>query len=101
MSLRSFKDRLIGRLLTRYPSLVRRWTRGLVASGDARSESLGDPWATLAKPLAECRVAIVTTAGVHLRSQESFDMETANGDPTFREIPDDTPAGELIITGPS
>ncbi len=98
MSFRSFKDRLIGRLLTRYPALVRRWAKGRAGSGDERSESLGDPWAPLAKPLAECRIAIVTTAGVHLRSQEAFDMETPNGDPTFREIPDAAPAGELTIT---
>ncbi|MEE9256752.1 MAG: glycine/sarcosine/betaine reductase selenoprotein B family protein [bacterium] len=95
MGIRGLKDRLVARLLTRYPALVRRWAEGRrFTAGDA----LGDPWADLDKPLAECRVAIVTTAGVHLKDQPPFDMKNPNGDPTFREIPDDAPRDQLTIT---
>ena len=40
------------------------------------------PW-TKAKPLAESRVAIVTTAALHLSSDNAF----ANADTTFRVLP--------------
>ena len=40
----------------------------------------------------------MTTAGVHLKSQKPFDMEDKEGDPTFREVPKDTPKSSLTIT---
>lgn len=43
----------------------------------------------LRRPLAEARVALVSTAGVHLDDQQPFHVETVAGDPTFRLIPDD------------
>lgn len=48
------------------------------------------------KPLAESRVALVTSAGVHTKSQEKYD--TKIGDHTYRIIPDDIPMSELMIT---
>ena len=41
-------------------------------------------------PLEKARVALVTTGGVHLPSQEPFDDEAKGGDSSFREIPSDT-----------
>ena len=55
----------------------------------------GIPWTPLRKPLEQCRFALVTTAGLYLRSeQEPFDLdrerrEPAWGDPTYRAIPSD------------
>jgi D-proline reductase (dithiol) PrdB len=43
-------------------------------------------------------VALVTTAGVHLRQDEPFNMRDPAGDPTFREIPADAAAGSWTIT---
>ena len=43
----------------------------------------------LQKPLAEARVALVTSAGVHLADQEPFHTATIAGDATFRVIPND------------
>jgi D-proline reductase (dithiol) PrdB len=40
----------------------------------------------------------VTTAGVHLKSQEPFNMDDPDGDPTFRAIPTDAPRADLTIT---
>jgi D-proline reductase (dithiol) PrdB len=52
----------------------------------------------LHKPLAECRAVLITTAGIHLRSQQPFDMENKDGDATYREIPATTQMDELTIT---
>lgn len=45
------------------------------------------PWTPLRKPLAECRVALVSSAGFVLNGQVPFDEHRLGGDPTFREIP--------------
>lgn len=47
------------------------------------------PFAPLEKPLAEARVAIVSTAGLTLPSQQPFDDGIRGGDWSFREIPHD------------
>ncbi len=55
------------------------------------------PFARLAKPLAECTVALVTSCGVHLQSQERFNMEARGGDPTYREfLWDEITAGYVV-----
>lgn len=41
---------------------------------------------------------MITTGGVHLSSQKPFDMKDPSGDPSFREIPADTPSENLCIT---
>ena len=53
------------------------------------------PFALLAKPLAEARVAIVSTAGLTLPSQPPFDDEVRGGDWSFREITGDAGVGTL------
>jgi D-proline reductase (dithiol) PrdB len=50
------------------------------------------PWTPLRKPLAECRVALVTSAGVALKTDQPFDQEGERrnpwwGDPSYRLIP--------------
>ena len=45
------------------------------------------PFARLAKPLAESRLALVTTGGVHLPDQQRFDIDDYLGDCSYREIP--------------
>ena len=56
------------------------------------------PWARLSKPLSESVVTLVTTAGVHLKSHEPFNMDDPDGDPSFRAIPADVQRGDLTIT---
>lgn len=41
------------------------------------------------KPLDECRIALVTTGGVHLPEQTRFDIDDPLGDCSYREIPSD------------
>jgi D-proline reductase (dithiol) PrdB len=48
------------------------------------------------KPMKQWRVAFLTTAGVHVKTQPGFDVNA--GDHTFRLIPDDSLKEELMIT---
>lgn len=43
------------------------------------------PWTLLAKPLSKCRVALLSSGGVHLKDQRPFD--TDKNDLSWREIP--------------
>ena len=56
------------------------------------------PWTPLTKPLAACRVALVTSCGVHLASDVPFDLDARWGDVSFRELPGDVRAEEVAIT---
>lgn len=48
------------------------------------------PWSPARKPLAECNVALVSTAGLVAPGQERFDDGARGGDASYREIPADT-----------
>lgn len=63
---------------------------------DLRMEPV--PWTPLRKPLSRCRVALVTTTGVHLQAQKPFDVEAKEGDPSWRELPSSTPLEEYRIS---
>ena len=56
------------------------------------------PWTPLRRPLAESRVALVTSAGFVLPGQEPFDDEIRGGDTSFREIPSDAEVATLTET---
>lgn len=55
------------------------------------------PFARPRKPLADARVALVTTGAVFLPSQPPFDTSVKSGDSSFREIPSDTAVETLGI----
>ena len=48
--------------------------------------------------LSRATVAIVTAGGVHLRSQEPFNIADELGDLTFRVIPTDVDSSQLMVT---
>jgi len=52
----------------------------------------GTPFVPLRRPLAACRLAVVTTAGLHRRGDRTF----GPGDQTYREIPADTPTVDIV-----
>jgi D-proline reductase (dithiol) PrdB len=56
------------------------------------------PWAPLKKPLSECRLALVSSAGLVLPGQTGFDDSVRGGDTSFREIPGEAKVSELIDT---
>ena len=93
MNLHRLQNRFFALLFSRFPGLTTRWLK---------RQQLDDygppPWTSLAKPLSDCTVALVTTAGVHRQDDESFDMVDKHGDPTYRIIPGNTPRDRLCIT---
>lgn len=54
--------------------------------------------ASLRGAVATSRVALLTSAGVHLRHQPAYDMHDPDGDATFRIIPADVGEADLTIT---
>ena len=54
------------------------------------------PWTPLRTPLASARVAVVSTAGLILPSQEPFDDGVRGGDSSFREIASDAVTNTLV-----
>ena len=55
------------------------------------------PWTPMRKPLAESRVALVTSAGLHLRSDPPFVTDhQRGGDTSYRVIPRDTNPADII-----
>ncbi len=55
------------------------------------------PWAPFTKKFPEARLAIVTTAGLHVEGDPPFDIDDVRGDATFREIPADVDPRRLRI----
>ncbi len=90
---RRWQHRALARVLRYVPSLVRRWARQ-----QKFAQPTDVPWTPLPKPVSACRVALVTTGGVHLRTQPPFDMHHPLGDPSFREIPGAVKPEQLAIT---
>lgn len=56
------------------------------------------PGTMLKKPLHECKVALLSTAGVHLRSDVPFDVDNRAGDHSIRMIPSDAAEEDLTVT---
>lgn len=81
------------------PTVAQLWARRVARGGvqDGHAEA-AIPFVRLRGPLNRARGALITTGGVHLRAQQPFDMVSASGDPTYREIPADTPAEQITIT---
>lgn len=50
------------------------------------------PWAPLEKPLSECRVGVVATAGTYVKGQVAFFYKD---DHSYRAIPKSTPVEDL------
>jgi D-proline reductase (dithiol) PrdB len=86
-------NRVAVQLYKHVPWIAERWAR---RHRFIESETV--PWAALRRPVRQSVVALVTTAGVHVRADRRFDMADPDGDPSFRILPSDTPAAELAIT---
>jgi D-proline reductase (dithiol) PrdB len=56
------------------------------------------PWSPLPKPLAACRLALVSSAAFVAPGQPAFDDSVRGGDPSFREIPADVDVATLRET---
>ncbi len=59
------------------------------------------PLARLAKPLSECKLALVSSASFSLPHDRPWSETLTGGDPTFRDIPADITIDELVESHPS
>ncbi|MBW2149383.1 MAG: hypothetical protein JRI22_20490 [Deltaproteobacteria bacterium] len=71
-------ERLMGRTFSRFPSLLRMWARRA-----KYLEFASSPWLPVEGTTGDLRVALITTAGVHLKTQRPFDMADRRGDPSL------------------
>lgn len=58
------------------------------------------PWTALEKPLSQCRVALLSTAGISMKGDSPFDMEMerknpTRGDPSWRALRADATAADI------
>jgi D-proline reductase (dithiol) PrdB len=77
-------------------------TRKLVRSWIEREPEHEIPWTPLAKPLSECRVALVSSAGIARHDQKPFDQDLERRDPwwsdqSWRPIPLGTTEADIGI----
>lgn len=88
------KNMIISKLAGRFPALRRK----LVAGYQPVAKTGAVPWQRLDRPLSECKVAFVTTAGIHHTTQQPFNMKDVDGDPTFRTLDAETLWNDFTIT---
>ena len=60
------------------------------------------PWKPLSKPINEAKFALVTSAGINMKTDPPFDMEREKneptwGDPTYRTIPRDATEQDIDV----
>lgn len=77
-------------------------TRQVMKAWASRQEQGIIPFTPLAKPLSECSVALISTAGIARNDDRPFDQEGERrnpwwGDPSFREIPLGTTEQEVRL----
>ncbi len=91
--LKNFMDRLLSRVIARFPSLFKRWEK------NADILTFVDTyWADPPDDPFSAKIALVTTGGIHLKKDEPFDMDDRDGDPSYRVIPSLVPEDALTIT---
>lgn len=68
------------------------WDQKHISSADVPTFDEG-PW-TAGQPLKESRIAVVTTAGVHVRGDRPFSPQVGD----YRVIPGDAASGDLVMS---
>ena len=56
------------------------------------------PVTPLRKPLKDCRLALLTTGGLHLKTDTPFDTKHIEGDCSFRILPGQVKHEDLMVT---
>jgi D-proline reductase (dithiol) PrdB len=54
------------------------------------------PWTPLSKDLSQCKLALVTTAGLHRRGDQPFSRDVPGSESSYRVIPSDTNPADII-----
>jgi D-proline reductase (dithiol) PrdB len=83
-----------------YTEKYEKWIELITENHQASNERVVETqhFTPLRKPLAEAKVALVGSAGVHLVDQPPFHVETVAGDSSFRLLPDDLDPSRLRFT---
>ena len=92
------KERTIDGFLFLPPGL-KAWIKSLIPNEEYKGFI---PWTPMKKPLDQTTLAMVTSAGIRLKSDIPFDMEREKreplwGDRSFRAIPRDTTEKEIEV----
>jgi len=77
-------------------------TKTMLAAIDKAPDAESIPWTTPSKPLAESKVALLSTAGISMKGDDPFDMDGERavpwwGDPSWRRISADASASEVEV----
>ncbi len=56
------------------------------------------PITPLTKPLNKCKLALITTGGLHLKTDTPFDLTTQDGDCSVRKLPGDITQEDISIS---
>ncbi len=78
------------------------FSKKMAKSWIASEEPRSIPWTPLAKPLEECAIALISSAGIALKTDHPFDQEGERrnpwwGDPSYRVIPRDATERDVNI----
>ncbi|MGQ9508011.1 MAG: glycine/sarcosine/betaine reductase selenoprotein B family protein [Thermodesulfobacteriota bacterium] len=81
------------------PPGLRAWVRTFIPESDFSGYI---PWKPLSKPLNQITLALITSAGISLKTDPPFDMEREKreplwGDRSFRKIPRETTEKEIDV----
>jgi D-proline reductase (dithiol) PrdB len=81
------------------PPGLRAWVKTFIPDEDFKDSI---PWTPMSKPLSKVTVALVTSAGISLKSDPPFDMEREKrepiwGDRSFRVIPRGTTEKDIDV----
>lgn len=91
---KEFWARLISN--TALGAAIGHWASKTIALPQLRRLAVGEvPWTPLRTSLSDSTVVLISTGGVHLRTDRPFNL---NSDPTFRVIPNDAQPADLAIT---
>jgi D-proline reductase (dithiol) PrdB len=60
--------------------------------------STTSPWAPLDKDIRECKAVLITTGGLHLKTDAPFDTRYLEGDCSYRELPNGVTADKIMVT---
>ena len=81
------------------PPSLGAWIRSTIPSEDYQGDI---PWTPLTKPISQVTLALVTSAGISLKSDPPFDMEREKteptwGDATYRLLPKGTNSADIDV----
>jgi D-proline reductase (dithiol) PrdB len=93
------KDQVMEKLVDSY-RFISGITRRMLRTWVKMEELRPIPWMPLVKPLSTCKVALISSAGISLKSDRPFDQEGERrnpwwGDPSYRIIPNTATSGDV------